>query len=165
LNSFFADNGLLDTQTHLYFPGDALQMEAIVNKIFFDKGLRFIFSTRSKTPYILKEGTEEKFFDPANGYQFVPGKDEIIIEAGKGREGQEVGYVVSYGDMLYRAYDAVLRLRQQGVAVGLINKPTLNIVDEDTITKIGKSSFVLVVESMSQKTGVRPRFSLFGHAV
>jgi len=64
------------------------------------------------------------------------------------------GYVVTFGDMLYRSYDAVLRLRQEGIDVGLINKPTLNIIDEETTKKIGSSPFVLVVETLNRKTGV-----------
>ena len=54
---------------------------------------------------------------------FVPGKDGVIVDG-------KAGYVVSYGDMLYRSWDAVLRCRQEGLDVGLINKPTLNLVDE-----------------------------------
>jgi transketolase C-terminal domain/subunit len=57
--------------------------------------------------------------------------------------------------MLYRSYDAVLRLRKEGLEVGLINKSTLNIVDEETIKKVGSSPFVLVAETLNQKTGVR----------
>ena len=144
INSFFADNGLADTQSWLYFPADAAQMTAVVKRVFFDKGIRFVFSTRSKVPWILKEDGS-RYFD--ENYEFVPGKDEVIAEG-------TAGYVVSYGDMLYRSWDAVLRCRQEGLDVGLINKPTLNLVDEQTIRKIGSSHFVLVVESLNQKTGV-----------
>lgn len=141
----FADNGLADVQSWLYFPADPLQMDAVIDRVFFERGMRFVFSTRSKVPWILKEdGTQ--FY--GNGYKFVPGKDEVIVEG-------KAGYVVSFGDMLYRSYDAVLRCREQGLDVGLVNKPTLNIVDEDVIRKIGTTSFVLVVESLNQKTGVR----------
>ena len=42
-----------------------------------------------------------------DGYQFQPGKDEVI------REGKD-GYIVSYGEMTYRCLDAVLQLQQQG---------------------------------------------------
>ena len=87
-----------------------------------------------------------KFF--GDGYEFVPGKDETILEG-------TAGYVVTFGDVLYRSYDAVLRLRQEGLNVGLINKPTLNIVDEETTKKVGSSPFVLVAETLNQKTGVR----------
>ena len=142
----FADNGLADVQSWLYFPADPLQMDAVIDRIFFERGMRFVFSTRSKVPYILKEDGKTKFF--GGGYKFIPGKDEVII-------GGKAGYVVSFGDMLYRSYDAVLRCREQGLDVGLVNKPTLNIVDEDVIRKIGNSPFVLVVESLNQKTGVR----------
>ena len=121
INSFFADNGLDDVQSWLYFPADALQMRAIIKRVFFERGLRFVFSTRAKVPYLLKPGSDDKLF--GDDYEFVPGKDEVILEG-------KAGYVVSYGDMLYRSYDAVLRVRQEGLDVGLINKPTLNLVDE-----------------------------------
>ncbi|MDX2241138.1 MAG: transketolase C-terminal domain-containing protein [Leptolyngbyaceae cyanobacterium bins.302] len=149
LNNFFADNGLDDGyDTKLYFPADANQMQACVEKVFFDPGLRFIFSTRSKTPIILDSNGNEMFGD---NYTFTPGKDEVI------REGT-AGYVVAFGDALYRALDAVERLKQEGIDVGLINKPTLNVVDEETIAKIGKSPFVLVVEAFNRRTGLGIRF-------
>lgn len=81
------------------------------------------------------------------GYQFQPGKDEVI------RSGT-LGYIVSYGEMLYRSLDAVERLREEGYDVGLINKSTLNVVDEDMMKKIGSTQFVLVAESMNQRTGL-----------
>ncbi|KAJ5888719.1 hypothetical protein N7495_008760 [Penicillium taxi] len=149
LNHFFADNGLMDADTtSLYFPADGEQMKAVVSKVFWDTGLRFIFSTRAKVPYILKEGTDQKLF--GEGYKFVPGKDEVI------RKGT-AGYIVSYGDMLYRSLDAVENLRKEGLDVGLINKPTLNVVDEEAIRDYGSTPFVLVVESIAQKTGLGSR--------
>ncbi|KAJ5927080.1 hypothetical protein N7516_008853 [Penicillium verrucosum] len=149
LNHFFADNGLMDAaSTALYFPADGEQMKAVVNEVFWNKGLRFIFSTRAKVPYILKEGTDQKLF--GEGYKFVPGKEEVI------RKGS-AGYIVSYGDMIYRSLDAVENLRAEGLDIGLINKPTLNVVDEETIKVYGSSPFVLVVESIAQKTGLGSR--------
>lgn len=125
VNSFFADNGLSDVQSWLYFPADPLQMIAIIKRVFFERGVRFVFSTRAKVPWILKEDGSKYF---GEGYEFVPGKDEVIAEG-------KAGYVVSYGDMLYRSWDAVLRCRQEGLDVGLINKPTLNLVDEQVIIR------------------------------
>ncbi|KJA20577.1 hypothetical protein HYPSUDRAFT_203714 [Hypholoma sublateritium FD-334 SS-4] len=148
VNNMFADNGLSDVHSYLYFPADPSQMIAIVQRVFFERGLRFIFSTRSKVPWILKEdGT--RFFE--GDYQFIPGKDDVIFEG-------KAGYVVSFGEMLYRSVDAVLRCRQEGLDVGLINKPCLNVVDEQTIMKIGQTPFVLVVESLNQKTGLGSKF-------
>ncbi|MDT4289775.1 transketolase C-terminal domain-containing protein [Methylomonas sp. MO1] len=148
LNNMFADNGLSDGyETKLYFPADPLQMKACVEKVFFDPGLRFIFSTRSKVPTILDSNGNEFF---GGDYKFVPGKDEVI------REGT-AGYIVSFGEALYRALDAVERLKQQGVDVGLINKATLNVIDEDMLAKIGKSPKVMVVESFNRKTGLGSR--------
>ncbi|QIR37517.1 transketolase [Tolypothrix sp. PCC 7910] len=149
LNNMFADNGLDDRHdTRLYFPADVNQMTACVEAVFFDPGLRFIFSTRSKVPNILDSNGNEFF---GNGYKFVPDKDEII------REGTQ-GYIVSFGDALYRSLDAVERLKQEGLDVGLINKPTLNVVDEEAIAKIGKAPFVLVVEAFNRRTGLGSRF-------
>ena len=149
INNFFADNALLDGPgTRMYMPGDAAQMDKIIDKVFFETGMRFVFSTRAKVPFILRQDGSRFFGD---GYEFIPGKDEVIIDG-------SAGYVISFGEMLYRAYDAVLRLRDQGLDVGLINKPTLNVVDEEIIKKVGSSGFVLVVESQNQKTGLGSRF-------
>ncbi len=84
-------------------------------------------------------------------YKFVSGKDEVI------REGSQ-GYIVSFGESLYRALDAVERLKEEGIDVGLINKPTLNAIDEDMLAKVGKSPLVLVVESFNRKTGLGARY-------
>jgi len=149
LNNMFADNGLDDGYpTALYFPADPLQMKACVEAIFSDPGLRFVFSTRSKVPTILDSNGQELF---GGSYQFVAGKDEVI------REGT-AGYVVSFGEALYRALDAVERLKQEGIDVGLINKPTLNVIDEETLEKVGRSPMVMVVESFNRKTGLGSRF-------
>lgn len=149
LNNMFADNGLSDGyDTNLYFPADPNQMKACLETIFFDPGLRFVFSTRSKVPMILDSDGKEFF---GGDYKFVSGKDEVI------REGTQ-GYIVSFGESLYRALDAVERLKQEGIDVGLINKPTLNAIDEDMLAKVGQSPMVLVVESFNRKTGLGSRF-------
>ena len=149
INNFFADNGLQDNDTtRLYYPADSHQLRALLNKIFDDEGLRFVFSTRSAVPFIQNEAGQPLF---DGEYQFTPGKDEII------REGDQ-GYVVSYGEMLYRCLDAVDRLRDEGLGVGLINKPTLNVVDEEMMTRLGSAGFVLLVETQSVKSGLGARF-------
>lgn len=149
LNNFFADNGLDDGyETRLYFPADPNQMKACVKAVFPDPGLRFIFSTRSKVPMILDADGNEMF---GGDYTFTPGKDEVI------REGT-AGYIVTFGDSVYRALDAVERLKQEGIDVGLINKATLNVVDEAMMAKIGTAPFVLVTEAFNRKTGLGSRF-------
>jgi len=146
INTFFADNGLIDGDTtRLYFPADANQMRACVSKVFWDQGIRLVISTRAKVPLILKENSQDPFYE--EGYEFQPCKDEFL------RTGT-AGYVVTYGEMVYRTIDAVDRLRSEGVDVGLVNKSTLNVVDEDATRKYGSSPFVLVVESLNQKTGL-----------
>jgi len=149
VNLFFADNGLPEKDTtRLYFPADARQMRALVQAVFHDEGLRFVFSTRSATPFILNEqGTV--FYDDA--YRFEPGKDEVI------REG-EAGYVVSYGEMLYRCLDAAERMKQDTLRAGLINKPSLNVVDETMMQKLLDAPCILVVESQNVNSGLGIRF-------
>ena len=149
INNMFADNGLDDGyETRLYFPADANQMRAVVKAVFNDPGLRFIFSTRSKVPMVLDADGNELF---AGNYTFTPGKDEVI------REGS-AGYIVTFGDSIYRALDAVERLKQEGIEVGLINKSTLNVVDEEMMAKVGKAPFVLVTEAFNRRTGLGSRF-------
>ena len=149
INNMFADNGLEDGyETRLYFPADAAQMAACVETVFHKPGLRFIFSTRSKTPNILDADGNDFY---GKGYTFVPGKDEVI------REG-DAGYIVSYGESLYRALDAVERLKEEGIDVGLIAKPTLNVIDEAMLAKAGNAPFVLVVEAFNRRTGLGSRF-------
>lgn len=116
----------------------------MIDRVFYEQGIRFVFSTRAKVPWILKEDGS-RFY--GEGYKFEPSKDEFIRKGSK-------GYLVAYGDMLYRAVDAVDRLRQEGLDVGLINKSTLNVVDEKVLKEIGSTEFVLVVESLNQKTGL-----------
>ncbi|MEO0539141.1 MAG: transketolase C-terminal domain-containing protein [Cyanobacteria bacterium P01_A01_bin.123] len=149
INNMFADNGLDDGyETRLYFPADANQMKAVVKAVFPQPGLRFIFSTRSKVPMVLDADGNDFF---GGDYTFTPGKDDVI------REGS-AGYIVTFGDSVYRALDAVERLKQEGIDVGLINKGTLNVVDEETMAKIGKSPFVLVTEAFNRRTGLGSRF-------
>lgn len=149
INIFLAHSGLPHNDaTRLYFPADNAQFHAAVKRVFFDKGIRFVFSTRSKVPFILKENGDRFYGDD---YTFEPGRDEII------REGN-AGYLVSYGEMLYRALDAVDRARAEGLDVGLINKPTLNVIDEQALERAGNSPFVLVVEGQNINTGLGARY-------
>jgi hypothetical protein len=70
LNNFFADNGVDEHQaTRLYFPADSLQLDKVVEAVFWDLGLRFIYSTRSKLPLIQKEDGSHFF---GEGYRFAP---------------------------------------------------------------------------------------------
>ena len=149
LNNFFADNYVEEgSNTGLYFPADVSQMDAVIRRIFHDHGLRFVFSNRSKTTLILNEDGAAFY---GGGYEFTPGVDEII------REG-DAGWIVSYGDMLHRCLHVVEEFREKGIKVGLINKVTLNAVDEEIMERIGTSPFVMVIESLNSRTGLGVRF-------
>jgi transketolase C-terminal domain/subunit len=54
-----------------------------------------------------------------------------------------------------------MRLQDRGVAVGLINKPTLNVVDTSMMKKIAGAPFVLVAEAWNVKTGLGSRFGSY----
>lgn len=153
INHFFADGGIpgkgahADT-TRLYFPGDPAQFEACVKRVFPDKGLRFVFSNRSKLPWILAEDGS-KFYE---GRAFEPGTDDVI------REDFSDGVIVSYGATLHRALAAVEALRAAGKKVGLVNKACLNTVDAATMARIAAAPRVLVAEELNVKTGLGSRF-------
>lgn len=151
LNSLFADNGLPDggaDSTRLYFPADCHQFRACLERIYGDPGCRFLFSTRSTVPDIL-DAQGVLLFDET--YVFEPGRDDLV------RSG-DAGYVVSFGETLHRALDAVCALQESGLAFGLVNKPTLNVYDESMMSRLVAAPFVLVAEGLNVKTGLGSRF-------
>ncbi|MGN6505803.1 MAG: transketolase C-terminal domain-containing protein [Tepidisphaeraceae bacterium] len=153
INSFFADGGVKpghdEDTTRLYFPADQHQFAKCIKAIWKDEGLRFLFSTRAPVPDILTEDGKPFFGD---GYEFKKGKDDIIRDAKGG------GYVVSFGETLYRSLDAVITLNEKGTKVGLVNKATLNVYDEEVMKKLVAAPFVLVAEGYNVKTGLGSRF-------
>ena len=151
LNNMYAANGLPDEgrdTTRLYFPADQHQFKACMKKIFGDAGLRFIFSTRSGVPDLLDENGARIYGDD---YKFVTGRDEVI------REGAD-GFIVTFGETVYRALDAVIKLKAKGLHIGLINKSTLNVYDDAMMTKLAAAPMVLVAESFNVNTGLGSRF-------
>ena len=159
INNFFAANGLPGghggtegDNTRLYFPADQYQFTACLKKIFNEEGLRFIFSTRSAVPDILGEDNQPFY----KGKDFTPGKDDIIRPTNGG------GYVISFGETLYRALDAVINLNKDGgingKPVGLICKASLNTIDEAMMKTLANAPFVLVAESFNVNTGLGIRF-------
>ncbi len=148
INNFFAANGLPNDghdTTRLYFPCDQHQFAACVKKIFHDPGLRFLFSTRSALPDILNSDGKPFY---GEGYRFEAGRDDLILDARGG------GYIVSFGDTVYRSVDAALRLAESGTPVGVVNKCTLNVWDVDMLKRLAAAPFVLVAESFSVNTGL-----------
>jgi transketolase len=153
INSMYADGGVKpghgDDTTRLYFPADQHQFAACVKRIFNDPGLRFLFSTRAPVPDLLGEDGKPFY----QGKSFEPGKDDFIRKAKEGS-----GYVVAFGETVYRALDAVIGLKEKGVEVGLVNKATLNVVDAAMMRTLAKAPWVLVVEGWNVKTGLGSRF-------
>jgi len=156
INGMFADGGVTpghsEDTTRLYFPVDRYQFAACVKRIYHDPGLRFLFTTRAPVPDIL--GTDGKPL--YENLPFEPGKDYLVREAPAGG-----GYVIATGETVYRALDAVTSLNEQGVKVGLINKPTLNVVDPEMMKRLAAVPFVLVAEGWNAKTGLGSRFGSY----
>jgi transketolase C-terminal domain/subunit len=156
INSMFADGGVKpghsDDTTRLYFPVDQHQFAACVKRIFNDPGLRFVFSTRAPVPDILGADGKPLYA----GKAFEPGRDYVVRDAQPGG-----GYVVAMGETVYRALDAVIQLQEKGVNVGLINKPTLNVVDTNMMKTLAAAPFVLVAEGWNVKTGLGSRFGSY----
>jgi transketolase len=153
INSMYADGGVTpghsEDATRLYFPVDRHQFAACVKRIYHDPGLRFLFTTRAPVPDILDVNGDPLY----ENRPFEPGKDYIVREAPAGG-----GYVIATGETVYRALDAVLSLNEQGVKVGLINKPTLNVIDGEMMKLLSTVPFVLVAEGWNAKTGLGSRF-------
>ena len=156
INSMFADGGVTPVHgadtTRLYFPVDQHQFAACVKRIFRDPGLRFVFSTRAAVPDILGEDGKPLY----QGKPFEPGKDYLVRPAPSGG-----GYIVAVGETVYRALDAVIALQEQGVRIGLINKPTINVVDPQMMRTLASAPFVLVAEGWNVKTGLGSRFGSY----
>jgi len=152
INSMFADGGIDPHEgqdnTRLYFPADRHQFAACVKRVFGDPGLRFVFSTRAAVPDLLDE--DGRPFD--EGKDFEPGVDDIIRAADGG------GFVVAFGETVYRALDAVIRLRENDIEVGLVNKATVNTLDDAMMEQLAEALWVLVVEGWNVKTGLGSRF-------
>jgi len=156
INSMFADGGLTphhgEDTTRLYFPADQHQFAACLKRIFFDKGLRFLFSNRAAVPDLL-DGSGAPFYQ---GRAFEPGVDDVIRETSGG------GYVVSFGEVVYRALDAVTTFNAKAkVRAGLVNKSTLNVVDPKMMAKLAAAPWVLVAEGYNVKTGLGSRFGSY----
>jgi transketolase C-terminal domain/subunit len=79
--------------------------------------------------------------------------DDLVRAPGEGG-----GYVVAFGETVYRALDAVIRLRDAGLEAGLVNKATLNVMDEAMMRRLATAPWVLVVEGWNVKTGLGSRF-------
>jgi transketolase len=156
LNGMYADGGVTPSHsadaTRLYFPVDQHQFAACVKRIYHDPGLRFVFSTRAPVPDILDSDGKPLY----DGRPFDPGRDYIVREAPAGG-----GYVIATGETVYRALDAVISLQEKGIKVGLINKPSLNVVDADMMKKLSAVPFVLVAEGWNVKTGLGSRFGSY----
>jgi transketolase len=156
INSMFADGGVKpghgEDTTRLYFPVDQHQFAACIKRIYGDPGLRFVFTTRAPVPDIL-DGDGVPLYQ---GKPFEPGKDYVVREAKAGG-----GYVVAMGEAVYRALDAVITLQENGARVGLINKPTLNVLDPAMMKTLAAAPFVLVVEGWNVKTGLGSRFGSY----
>jgi transketolase C-terminal domain/subunit len=152
----FADGGVTpghgEDTTRLYFPVDQHQFAACVKRIFNDPGLRFLFTTRSTVPDILDLDDKPLYA----GKPFEPGKDYVVRESPPGG-----GFVVAVGETVYRALDAVIALQSAGVKVGLINKPTVDVVDAVMMKRLASAPFVLVVEGWNVKTGLGSRFGSY----
>jgi transketolase len=156
INSMIADGGLTPAHgadtTRLYFPVDRHQFAACVKRVFNDPGLRFVFSTRAPVPDILDTDGKPLY----EGKPFDPGKDYIVRAAPSGG-----GYIIATGETVYRALDAVIELGEQGVGVGLINKPTLNVVDREMMRRLAGVPLVLVAEGWNVRTGLGSRFGSY----
>lgn len=147
-NNLFADSGFMeDDATRLFFPADPHQLRATVSAVFHKPGLRFIYTTRSPVPDILTADGSPRYTPERWTFSEA---DDLVREGGD-------GIVVSYGETLYRALDAVEALREEGVNLGLVNKHCCNRPDEAMLQRLAAAPFVAVCEGQNVATGLGSR--------
>ncbi|MDA8165926.1 MAG: transketolase, partial [Desulfobacteraceae bacterium] len=128
----------------VFAPADPNQTDRIVRYVAAHPGNFFVGMGRSIMPVITKEdGTP--FF--GEGYEFRPGKGDWLRRGGKGT-------IVTYGAVTPNALAAWQLLREEGIAVGVLNMASLLPVDREALIEAARSGPVLTVEDHHVDTGL-----------
>jgi transketolase len=107
-------------------PADGGQAEAVVRAAYGHEGPVYIRLSRYGTGPILPEGVK---FEVGKVQELEQG-DRVVI--------------VGSGPVLKEAYGAVLKLREEGIRVGLVNVHTIKPIDEEGIGRLGERYEVMV---------------------
>lgn len=130
-------------------PADPNQTDRTVRFAAREHGNFLIGTGRSKWPVIRDEDGKALF---ADGYTFVYGKMEVV------RSGTDAA-IISYGGMLSRALAIRDRLSKENLDLAVINMPSVNEVDEETISSLTNLPFVFTYEDHNVTTGIGPQIA------
>lgn len=130
-------------------PADVNQTDRTVRYAAGEQGNFLIGTGRSKWPVICNEDGKAFF---ANGYSFVYGKMEVV------RGGRDAA-IISYGGMLSRALDIREQLSKSGLDVAVINMPSVNEIDDETIHSLIDLPFICTYEDHNVATGIGPQIA------
>jgi transketolase len=128
----------------VFAPADPNQTDRIVRYVAAHPGNFFVGMGRSIMPVLTNEdGTP--FF--GEGYEFKAGKGDWLRRGGKGT-------IVTYGAVTPNAMAAWQQLREEGIAVGVLNMASLLPVDREALIEAATIGPVLTVEDHHVDTGL-----------
>jgi len=138
--------GLLKHLFHFsaFMPADPNQTDRIIRHAATQPGNHFVGMGRSVTPIITDEAGQPFF---GTHYVFKPGKADWL------RRGERAT-IVSYGAVMPAAMAAWQLLRDEGIAVGVLNMASLIPLDREALMEAGRLGPVLVAEDHHRDTGL-----------
>jgi transketolase len=130
-------------------PADVNQTDRVVRFAAGEKGNFLIGMGRSKWPVVCREDGKPFF---ADDYSFVYGKMEVV------RRGKDAA-IISYGGMLSKALTIRDRLSESGLDVGVINMPSVNEIDQETVASLSGLPLICTYEDHNVDTGIGPQIA------
>lgn len=128
----------------VFMPADPNQTDRIIRYIATESGNHFVGMGRSKTPIILTEAGKP-FFD--TDYVFTPGKGDWL------RRGTDAA-IITYGAVTPACIEAWQDLKDQGLAVALLNMASLLPLDVEAIVEAAGTGGLVTVEDHHVQTGL-----------
>ncbi|HEB50505.1 MAG TPA: transketolase [Desulfobulbus sp.] len=128
----------------VFMPADPNQTDRIVRFVATRPGNHFVGMGRSKTPVITTEDGKV-FYD--TDYRFKPGRADWL------RRG-DAGTIVTYGALTPACIEAWDLLREEGIAVGVLNMASLLPLDHDSLEVAAGIGPLLTVEDHHVETGL-----------
>ena len=128
----------------VFMPADPNHTDRMVRTAATVDGNVFVGMGRSKTPVICKEDGNP-FFDA--DYQFVPGKADWLRQGGKLT-------LITYGALAPTVMQAWELLKEEGIAVSVLNMGSLMPLDREAVLAAADSGAIVTVEDHHVDTGL-----------
>lgn len=125
-------------------PADPNQTDRVTRYVAKTIGNFAVIMGRSPLPILLTEGGTPFF---GKSYEFRYGRADLV------RTGKDAA-ILTMGGMVYKALQAWQRLREQGVAVQIINVSCLSCLDSEIILQASKTGILITYEDHHIQTGL-----------